>query len=116
MESETLNQYTTLLGYFNGFRENDPTARYLLSISPVLETTLVLFTPLVLISMAYLLGMRWNPSSPNRKRIQSITTLCLSCIGSLAGTILHRLLELWRRLRLLALNTFSDSRTRGPAL
>jgi hypothetical protein len=70
-----LNQYTTLLGYFNGFRENDPTARYLLSISPVLETTLVLFTPLVLISMAYLLGMRWNPSSLNRKRIQSITII-----------------------------------------
>jgi hypothetical protein len=74
MESETLNQYTTLLGYYNGFHENDPTARYLLSISPVLETTLVLSIPLVLISMAYQLGMRWTPSTPNRKRLQTITT------------------------------------------
>jgi hypothetical protein len=80
MESETLNQYTTLLGYFNGFRENDPTARYLLSISPVLETTLVLSIPLVLISMAYLLGVRWNPSTPNRKRIQSITTIIVLAV------------------------------------
>ena len=74
MISEIANQYTTLLGYINGFHENDPTARYLLSISPALETIVVLAIPVGLISTAYLAGVKWTPLTRNRKRIRSITT------------------------------------------
>jgi hypothetical protein len=75
--SETANQYTTLLGYSNGFLENDPTARYLLTISPVLETLIVLAMPVALILAAYFVGVRWNPSNRNRKRIQTTLTIII---------------------------------------
>jgi hypothetical protein len=75
MGSEIVNQYTTLLGYNNGFHENDPTARYLLTLSPALETFAVLVVPTALILTAYLVGPKWEPLTNKRKRIQTITTI-----------------------------------------
>lgn len=83
--AEIANQYTTLLGYINGFYENDATARYLLSISPALETVIVLSIPFALISVAYITGVKWTPSTRNRKRIQTIITTMALLILVLLG-------------------------------
>ncbi len=66
MSAEIANKYTTLLGYTNGFHENDPTARILLSISPALETIVVLAIPIGLMS-TYIAGVKWTPSTRNGK-------------------------------------------------
>jgi hypothetical protein len=78
LTSEAVNQYTTLLGWSNGFRENDATARYLLSISPVLETILVFALPIMLLLIAYYSGLKWTSSSKRGKGLRlTIATIAL---------------------------------------
>ncbi len=85
MASEAVNQYTTLLGWSVGFHENDPTARYLLSISPVLETFVVLAIPVGLILTAYTVGVKWAPLSRWEVRLQRVIIIvCLSATILLA--------------------------------
>ena len=93
MSAEIVNQYTTLLGWSHGFRENDPTARYLLSISPILETLVVLAIPACLLSIAYAAGVKWTPMTHRARMFQTSimgTALVLSLllgIGSIIATI-----------------------------
>jgi len=93
MASEIANQYTTLLGYYNGFHENDPTARYLLTISPAVETLAIFSIPIGLIAAAYFIGIRWIPTTRNTKGIQTIIatiiliTLILLAISTTGATI-----------------------------
>ncbi len=74
---EVVNQYTTLLGYSNGFHENDSTARYLLSINPALETVLVLSLPIFLLLASYLVWITWTPTSPRGNKFQLAATIML---------------------------------------
>jgi drug/metabolite transporter (DMT)-like permease len=85
MGSEVVNQYTTLLGWSLGWHENDPTARYLLSINPVGETIVVFAIPIFLISVAYLAGMKWVPLGRWTKRLRNlIVGTCLFLLVLLA--------------------------------
>lgn len=85
MASEAVNQYTTLLGWSLGWYENDPNARYLLSISPVVETIAIFAIPTFLISLAYLAGVKWAPSGLSTMRIRRlIIGVCLFLLVLLA--------------------------------
>lgn len=89
ISAETLNQYTTLLGLSLGLRENDPIARYLFSISPILETIVVFAIPIGLLSAAYIVGVKWTPSGRESKRLQtSITfiTILLAVVLGISST------------------------------
>jgi len=77
MVSEVANQYTTLLGYYNGFHENDSSARYLLSIGPATETMAIFSVPIILLIATYRVCFRWNPTSPRRKKIQLVATIII---------------------------------------
>ncbi len=78
MSAELLNQYTTLLSWSHGFQESDPVARPLLSVSPILETALVLAIPVSLISTAYHTGLKWTDSSHRHKKAVTTTTPVVS--------------------------------------
>ncbi len=75
--SEIVNQYTTLLGWFNGFQERDATARYLLTVSPVLETMVLFSIPFGLIVGVYLVGLKWTPSTTWPRMIRKIVVIAL---------------------------------------
>src|SRR3989442_8622710 len=78
MSAEIFNQYTTLLGWSHGFRENDPTARYLLSISPILETVVVLAIPVCLLLIASAAGLKWTPATHKGRMLQvSIVSIAM---------------------------------------
>jgi len=85
MTSEVANQYTTLLGWSNGFHENDPTARYLLSISPMLETVLVLAIPVALLLTTYYFGLKWTPTSNRGKKLRLIITIIALLLTLILG-------------------------------
>src|SRR5260370_36993442 len=71
MASEIAKQYTTLLDFYNGFHENDPTAHYLLTISPALETLAIFSIPIGLIEAAYFICILRIPSTRNTIGIQT---------------------------------------------
>ena len=71
-------------------RENDPVARYLFSISPILETIVVLAIPISLLSAAYIVGIKWTPSAKEAKRLQTFITfiaLLLAVVLGISSTI-----------------------------
>ena len=83
--SEAVNEYTTLLGWSHGFYENDPTARFLLSISPVVEGVAVFAIPVTVLLVVYLIGYKWVPSTRTKKRVRKIVlAVCLLLLVLLA--------------------------------
>ena len=90
MSAEITNQYTTLLGWSHGFRENDQTARYLLSISPILETKVVLAIPVRLLLIAYGAGLKWTSATHKGEMLQTsivILALGLTVLLGISSTV-----------------------------
>ena len=85
MSAEIANQYTTLLGWSHGFRENDPTARYLFSVSPILETVVVLALPVCLLLIAYAAGLKWTPATHNGRILQTSIVSIVLVVAFLLG-------------------------------
>ena len=85
MSAEFLNQYTTILGWSHGFKENDPTGRYLLSIGPLTEIAASLLLAVFILSTASYFGLRFKPKGRRGTKLQAILTPISIVLAVLLG-------------------------------
>jgi hypothetical protein len=87
MVSEAVNEYTTLLGWYHGFRELDPLASQLLTISPVLQATVVFAIPTGLLFLAFLASKDLNLTVPKSAFVFLLTLTMLLAISTTYSAI-----------------------------
>jgi hypothetical protein len=87
MISEAVNEYTTLLGWYHCFRELDPLASRLLTISPVLQARVMFAIPTGLLFLAFLASKDLNLTVPRLAFVFFLTLTILLAISTTYSAI-----------------------------